>query len=456
MTATDRAGLATASGYPGRRAAWCTVIVLFLASMVSVIDRGILYVVVDPVRHDLGLGDVQIGLLQGLAFGIFYATVGVPVGIIADRTSRRLLVAGGILVWSLATIAGGLTHSFGGLFATRLLVGLGEAALGPAAVSLIADLFPPDQRGKPLSLFLMGQAIANGVALSLTSFILTAAAHGRFAGIPLLDHAAPWRAAFICCGVIGLIVVVLMLTRPEPARRGAGGAVAAVRPFGERLAFLGRNIDVFGPLYVGFALCFLGAYASAAWAPTMLMRGLGLGPAAIGAWLGPFSIAFSLAGPLIGGLLIDRLAAKRLPMGKFRILMVAPLLVIPSALAVFSPNPILAMLLVASSSAIYAVLGATTFALLQSIMPADMRGTSVALSGLVNTIIGATCGPLLVAAITTHVLGDPTHVGYSLAIVVIPALLCGIGMFALARRNMDRQRHSGGEVATMLLAAEAQ
>ncbi|WP_085940057.1 MFS transporter [Azospirillum sp. B4] len=441
--------------YPRGRTAWWTVTVLFLAAIVSIIDRGIINIVVDPVRHDLGLVDFQIGLLQGLAFGLFYATVGIPLGLVADRVSRRLLVSVGVLVWSLATIGGGLAATFGELFASRLLVGLGEAALGPAAVSLIADLFPPHRRGKPLSLFLTGQAVANGLAISLTSFIMAAAANGRFAGIPLLQNAAPWRVAFIGCGTLGLVVVALMLMTREPPRRSVQGAADATT-LADKLSFLKRNGAVFAPLYLGFALCFMAAYAAAAWSPAMLTRAFGLGPAMIGTWLGPFSMAFSFLGPLVGGLMIDHFARRSIAMAKFGILIVGPLLAIPSALAVFVPGPVFAMFLVASSSAIFAVLGATTFATLQSIVPPTMRGSAIALSGLVNTIIGATLGPLLVATLTDHLFRNPAQVGYSIAIVVIPALLGGAALFALARRGMVRQRLAGGEAATMLLAAEGQ
>ncbi|MEE3625370.1 MFS transporter [Nitrospirillum sp. BR 11752] len=441
--------------YPSRRTAWWTVTVLFLAAIVSIIDRGIINIVVDPVRHDLGLADFQIGLLQGLAFGLFYATVGIPLGLIADRVSRRLLVTVGVLVWSLATIGGGLAATFGELFASRLLVGLGEAALGPAAVSLIADLFPPHRRGKPLSLFLTGQAVANGMAISLTSFIMAAAANGRFAGIPLLQDAAPWRVAFIGCGTLGLAVVAMMLMTREPPRRGIQGT-ADPTSLADKLSFLKRNGAVLVPLYLGFALCFMAAYAAAAWSPAMLTRAFGLGPAMIGAWLGPFSMTFSFLGPLVGGLMIDHFARRSLAMAKFGILMVGPLLAIPSALAVFVPGPVFAMFLVASSSAIFAVLGATTFATLQSIVPPTMRGGAIALSGLVNTIIGATLGPLLVATLTDRLFRNPTMVGYSIAIVVVPALLGGSALFVLARRGMVRQRRAGGEAAAMLLASEGQ
>lgn len=430
------------------------VAVLFVAAIISIVDRGILSLVVDPVRNDLAMTDVQIGLLQGLAFGVFYATVGVPLGVVADRTSRRLLIVFGILIWSLATVGAGFVESFGGLFVSRLLVGLGEATLGPATVSLIADLFPPDRRGKPLSVYLMGNALGSGLAIWLTGTILTAAENKRFAGIPFLADAAPWRAAFICCGLLGFIVVVLLLLTREPARRGIKGDPAPARPARERIAYVRRNAAVLAPLYFGFALCFLGAYASGAWAPTMLMRGRGLTPAEIGLWLAPFSVVFSLAGPFIGGIVVDRLAGWGRPMAKFALLVAVPVLAIPSALAVFAPGSVSAMFLVASSSAVYAVLGTITFALLQSIMLPDMRATSIAFTGLFNTMLGATLGPLLVAAVTTHVIGDPAKVGYGLAIVIIPSLVGGSALFALAWRAMAHQRRTGGEAATMLIEAE--
>jgi MFS family permease len=435
------------------RSAWWTVIVLFLAAIISIIDRAIINIVVDPVRHDLGLVDLQISLLQGLAFGLFYATVGIPLGMVADRVSRRLLVTVGVLVWSLATIGGGFAGSFGDLFLSRLLVGLGEAALGPAAVSLIADLFPPHKRGKPLSLFLTGQAVANGLAISLTSFIMEAAARGAFAGVPLLDGAAPWRVAFIGCGALGLFVSALMLLTREPPRGGRDGA-AEIMTLQEKIGFLRRNAGIFAPLYLGFAFCFLAAYGAAGWAPAMLTRAFGATPGMIGTWLGPFSMAFSIAGPMIGGILIDHFARRHVAMAKFRILALAPLVAIPSALAVLAGGPVLAMFLVASSSAVFAVLGTTTFATLQSVVPPGMRGSAVALSGLVNTLIGATLGPMLIAFATDHLFGDPAMVGYSIMLVVIPALLCGVALFALSGRAMQRQRATGGEAARLMGATE--
>jgi MFS family permease len=436
--------------YPRPLQAWWLIAILFLASVVSVIDRSILSIIVDPVKADLSLTDIHISLLQGLAFGLFYATVGLPLGLTADRTSRRTLIIAGVTVWSLATIGGGLAQSFAPLFVSRLLVGLGEAALAPAAISLIADLFPPDRRGRPISIFLIGQAIANGLAISITSLIVAAAAAGKFAHVPLLSHLPPWRIAFVCCGLMGFLVVAAMLTTREPQRQSLSQQIGVAAQIRLNIDYLSRNRAVFVPLYLGFALCFLAGYAGAGWAPAMLMRGFGATSVQIGKWLGPLSMLFSVVGPTIGGILVDRYARRGNDMAKLVILSIAPLCVIPSALAVFAPNLASAVVLVASSGAVFAIVGTTMFALLQVIVPPDMRGVSVALTGLVNTIIGATLGPLLVAALTERVFADPAKVGFSIFLVVVPALLLAVALFAAARRALLAQRASDGEVGRLM------
>lgn len=429
---------APAADWPDRRQAWTFVALLFLAGICSVIDRGALNVVVDPVRHDLGIGDQQIGLLQGLAFGLFYAFMGVPMGLAADRVSRRRLVAGGIALWSLATIGSGLAQSFGELFAARLLVGLGEAALSPAAISLIADLFPPDRRGRPISLFMMGQGLANGLAISLTGLILTAAAGGAFDHLPLVGGLAPWRLAFVWFGASGLVIAgaILLLAR-EPARLGVAARVQS-RPGAAEAAFVWRNRAVLVPLYLGFAVCFAAAYGAAAWMPAMLTREFHQTPAFLGAWLGPLSMLFSAVGPLLGGALIDRSMRAGRPRARFAILSLAPLCAAPAMLAALAPDARLAAGLAASANAVFAVTGTIMLASLQLLFPPRMRGSAVAITLVLNTVLGATLGPLAVAMVTERVLGDPALVGWSIALVCLPCLVLAAGLYALARRNIGR------------------
>lgn len=428
--------------WPSPARAWGMVGLLFLAGVFSVIDRGVLAIVVDPVRQDIGIGDEQVALLQGLAFGLFYAVMGMPMGLLADRVSRKRLVAAGIALWSLATIGSGLAQGFGSLFAARLMVGLGEAALGPCAISLIADLFPPDRRGRPISLYMMGQGLANGLAITLTGLVLTHAARGAFAGFPVLEALAPWRIAFVLFGAggIGVAAALALLTR-EPERKGAAIPASAKGIAGAaELRWLWAHRGVTLPLYLGFAICFTAAYGAGAWTPTLLLRGYGVSPAFLGAWLGPFAMAFSATGPLLGGWLLDRAVRQGRDGARFVILRFAPLCAIPSGLAVLAGDPRLAAILVASSNAIFACVGTVMFATLQTLVPSNMRGSAISLTLVLNTLLGATLGPLLVATITERGFGDPAKVGWSIALVVIPCVIAASGLYALAERNMGRRR----------------
>ena len=423
-----------ADGWPDRRRAWLFLALLFLAGICSVIDRSVLNFVADPVRRDLGIDDQQIGLLQGLAFGLFYACMGVPMGLLADRISRRNLVAGGIGLWSLATIGGGLAADFRHLFAARLLVGLGEAALSPAAISLIADLFPPDRRGRPISLFMMGQAIAAGLGISLTGLIVAAAGRGAFAGVPQFGGLAPWRIAFILFGSAGLLIaaLVLLLAR-EPARLGIAPAEGG-RPGREGARFLWRHRGVMAPLYLGFAACFTAAYGAAAWTPSLLLRGFHVTPAFLAAWLGPLTMAFSALGPLLGGWLVDRSMQSGRTGSRYAILAAAPICAIPAMLAAGVSDPRLAALLIASAAGVFSVIGTVMLSTLQLLAPAQLRGTAVALTLVLNTVLGASLGPVAIAGVTERVLGDPARVGLSIALVCVPCLVLAALLYAVAAR----------------------
>lgn len=418
----------------GAARAWWTIAVLCVAALLSVIDRGIIKLAVDPVRADLHLTEVQMGLLLGLAFGLIYSVGGVALGAVADRYNRRNLVIAGIAVWSLATIAAGLARNFHEMFAARMIVGLGEAALAPAAVSLIADLFAPDRRGRPMGVYMTGQGIANGLAITLTGLVIAASAAHRFDSIALFDGLAPWRVTFLLCGASGLFVILLLLTCPEPARTTVSQAPSLLAQARETLQYLWIQRRLFVPLYLGFAFCFMAAYGAAAWSPAMLGRVFGLGPAQLAQTLGPLAMVFAAAGPLLGGAIIDPLVRRFGDPGRLMLIAGVTLLAIPSGLAVLAPDGTAAAVLVASGGAIYPLIGLGVITALQSQWPAPMRGFGVSITGLVNTLIGAIVGPLLIAWLTERVFRDEARVGESLAIVVVAALLVGGALFVVAAR----------------------
>ena len=161
------------SGYPTSARAWTMVSLLTPAYVVSFVDRYILGLLIDPIKADLGLSDLQMGLLLGPAFGIFYATMGLPLGFLADRSRRTWIVAAGITIWSAATAFSGLAKNFAQMFVARLSVGVGEATLSPCAMSLISDSFPEDRRGKPIAMYSSAISVVSALAALLGAAVLT-------------------------------------------------------------------------------------------------------------------------------------------------------------------------------------------------------------------------------------------------------------------------------------------
>src|SRR5690348_862046 len=192
-----------ASGYPKRSYAWTVVAILIATAVLSYTDRQVLSLLVDPVRSDLGISDTQISVLLGTAFAVVYGTAGIPLGYLADRTSRRNLICAGVLLWNLGTLACALAHDFGQLFASRLVVGLGEAALSPAAISLISDYFPPSRRGVAVGCFLGGIAAGTGASLLIGGAVLHLVQQGALGGTPFAALST-WRLVLLIIGAPGL------------------------------------------------------------------------------------------------------------------------------------------------------------------------------------------------------------------------------------------------------------
>jgi MFS family permease len=425
--------------YAPRVQAWWAVAVFFLASIVSVVDRGILALLVAPIRHDLAISDVQIGLLQGLSFGLFYAVVGLPLGLFSDRFSRRWLMIGGIAVWSVATCLGGLASNFGQLFAARMLVGLGEATLAPCAVSIITDLFPSNRRGRPLSIYLLGQAIASGLAVLLTGWILGLVGQGAFRHLAGLGGLAGWRIVFLLCGASGLVVLGLMLTMPEVQRRGAALGGRSSLGLGASWAFLRRNAAVMAPVYLGFAVSSLGSYGLGAWSATYLIRTFHLSASQVGRDLGPASIVAGALGAILAGVMLDHASRSGHVRSKLKLAVFLPLISLPVVFLATATSPMSAVLVIAILTAAVPTVGATVVAILQDVVPADMRGLAVSLCGFFNTIIGAVFGPLLIAMVTEKGLHNAAFLNLGIPLVIAPAAVVAALLFLCAALAIGRR-----------------
>jgi MFS family permease len=422
------------TAYPPAARAWSVVFILFLAGAISAIDRSILDLVVDPVRRDLAITDVQISLLQGFSFSLFYATVGLPLGLIADRIHRVRLLTLAIATWSLATLVGGLAPNYGWLFVSRIFVGFGEAALGPCALSLICDLFPPERRGRPLSVHMVGGAIGSGFGILMVGIIAAQTLRGAFHFLPEALGTSAWRMAFVIAGALGFGVVALLLTQREPLRRGISVTTGRQQAVLDSGRFFVANWRVFLPFYAAYGALALASWGAKAWTPAMLVRHFGMTLESVGRTLGITTLVVAATGTLIAGQIIDGGIARQGARGKLAMLAILALCGVPSVFAVFAPDGIRAILLVtvlglALSAGTTAVLSA-----LADLVPNEMRAVSVSILGLCSTLLGLTLGPFLIANVTEHGFRDPQMVGYSIMLVAGPALLCASALYVVTRR----------------------
>ncbi len=436
MTASDEA---TQADYPSSVRAWWVAGLLFCAAIISYTDRQVLSLLVDPVRRDLAIGDTQVSLLMGAAFAMIYSVAGVPLGFLADRVSRRNLLAAGVLVWSLATIGCGLAQGFGQLFACRVLVGLGEAALAPAAVSLISDYFPPRRRATAIAVFFAGISIGIGSAILIGGGLLHAIQSGLMAQTPLAA-AAPWRLVFLLVGAPGLVWVVLLFTVREPLRRqgqmaaeptGASPRVQSVSTAGGRLSLR------LAPIFAAVALASFVDNAIAAWSPSLLIREFHRPAADVGVTLGGVFMAAGALGVLAGGVGADRAARVGGWSGRLRICLVAAVLNLPALALLVSGQLDLVLAGVAVDFVMSGVVTAAGLSAILDLVPNRRRGLATSISFFLNVAVGVGVGPTAVALAESGVFGVRRGLGPPLLLVAGGAYLVVVGAlwFALSRRR---------------------
>jgi MFS family permease len=422
---------ATSTAESGRYA-WYVVGVLVLATILSYTDRQILSLVVDPLRRDLSISDTDVGLLLGTAFAVVYGLAGLPFGHLADRRSRRGLIAGGIAAWSVGTAACGLAGSFGALFAARMVVGVGEAVLTPAAVSLISDYFPPQRRGTATGVFLMGIAIGAGGAIFFGGLVLGAVQSGAFAGTPLAALPA-WRAVIVMLGAGGLVPLALLATVREPPRRTEPATTSA--PAADPGAIAWPRL---APLLFGVATISLVDNAVLAWAPTRLIRDFGVEPGWLGLVLGALLIAGGGAGVLAGGFAGDAVRARLGARGPRLVCLGAALVTAPLALVSLSAT----VPVVLASIALYVLCSgvgtAAGIAAILDAVPHARRGFATAVSFFLNVALGAGVGPPAVALVAEHVVGPAAGLGPAIASVWMAGFGIVAGCFVLSLRSAPR------------------
>lgn len=376
-----------------------TLGLLMVVYVVNTIDRQVMNILVEPVRQELELSDAQMGWLVGGAFALFYTLAGLPIARLADRRSRRNIIAVALLVWSAMTVASGLARSFAQLMAARVGVGIGEAGCTPPAHSMLSDTFPPERRATAISLYSLGIPIGTLLGMALGGY--------------LADELG-WRTAFFVVGAPGIVLSgVMMTTLREPTRGAFDRAGDADAPsLGESLRFL-RGLPAMRHMLAATSLQTLFLAAAVTFQAPFLQRVHGLTLTEAGFQLGLIAGVLGGAAVLLAGVLADRLGRIDLRWHCW-LPAIGALSAIPfSALAFTTPDARVAVAGIAAAtfgSYMYSGLG---HAVMQGLVKPRMRATTSAVALFAMNLVGFGLGPVLLGTISDW-LGGEEQIRYAL------------------------------------------
>lgn len=405
--------------FPNPAYAWFVVFALAFTNCVSYIERNILNILMQPMKLDFQLSDTQASLLAGFAFVSFYAVFGIYVGRLGDRKNRKWIVTIGIVLWSIATFGCSLARNFWQFFATRVSVGVGEATLGPTAISIITDYFPRKKLASALSFYTGAQYIGAGAALIVGSLLLQFATGLPPLTVPGIGHIAPWQMVFMFVGIGGTVVLLPMLFVKEPIRRGLMPGTEASKkgiPTRELIAFIRRNPITFCALFIAFPMNGIIGQGTSAWMPTYFIRNFGWKAHEIGIPYGLSMAGLGFLGVLTGPHLLRWLENRGYTDSYLRL----PLITIPIALffqliVPFMPTAELAFGVLCISIYLAPIPLSGQTAAMQVVTPNQMRGQVASIYLFTANMIGLAMGPTIVALFTDYLYQSNKAISFSVA-----------------------------------------
>lgn len=396
--------------------------ILALVQMCAQLNNGVMSLLVEPVKRDLQLTDLQMSYLLGFSVVMFYVLIGIPAARLVDRHNRKWLLTVSIAIWSAATAACGLAQNYWQFFAARVGIGTGESINGPLAYSLLADYFPPDKLPRAIAVYNVGFQGGTALSLLLGAFMIHILVGLPTIDVPLLGVVRDWQVVFICTGLVGLPIALLVAGIAEPARRGTPGVVlkketqAGGATLREVLGYLVENKRVYGPIFLGLCFTSMHMFGLAAWSAAFYGRTYGWSPATVGLYSGLLNLGLAL--PALGGAVwFNDLMRKRghadanMRVLAFGFSSAAPFMI----LGPLMPSPWLALALSGLGSALMLLAAPSLNAALQIITPNEMRGQMTALYMFVMYAIGGGLGPTYFAFLTEHIWGNEKLLNYTIA-----------------------------------------
>ena len=407
--------------YPNPKYAWYCMGIIVFAYFFGFMDRIIVGLLTPAIQRDLGFSDTQMGVIQGLAFALFYTLFVIPIGWAADRFNRTWLLTTGTAVWSIFTAGCGLVRSFTGLFSMRVGVGIGEATLNPCTASLIGDYFPPRQRAKAFGIYTMATAFGTGLTYIFGGALI--AFTGAFSDqvatfyLPFLGNIPAWQAVFIIIGLAGLLPAILMaLTVREPKRKEIAKNQNKRATWKEIFSFFSKNKTALLLHHFGVAFVLMAIYGWVNWLPALFLR--------IHEWTVPqFSLYYGIFGGFFGilsaissGYVTNWFKDNGRAEGSMLTVLWGSIgITIGTGIAPLMPTPEMTLALFAVAGIFANWPSAQALLAINEITPNQLRGTITAIYILVIGI----GGPFAMGWATDNIFGDPQKINYSMSLVTI-------------------------------------
>jgi len=411
---------------------WGVLAILVCVYMLHHLDRMVLSLLQEPIKHEFNLSDGQLGLISGTAYALAFGIAGLPLGMLVDRTHRVRLLAVLLTVWSGLTALGATVTSYLGLFLIRVGVGAAESGGTPTNLSLISDYFHKDRRSTAIGIYLVGSQIGTLVGFALTGIV--AAKYG-------------WRPALLVAGIPGLMLMALLLLVVREPKRQEAQRISPLAAFKEI-----RSNPLLLHLIIALTLANVVAPGLSSWLPSFLIRTHELDIRSVGITMAATIYPFSTLASILAGMATDRFAAKRAT-AMFRIMAAAAFFMVPVVLVgVLTGSLWMALAAFTMQHVLHMFISTPGYALAMEFVPSTMRGTTAAVLQVLSNLIGFGMGPMVGGALSDLLqpyFGDQS-LRYALAIFVFLSLWpCAHLLRASVLAKRARKAKADGEAGAL-------
>ncbi|MAI55059.1 MAG: hypothetical protein CBC55_11875 [Gammaproteobacteria bacterium TMED95] len=398
------------------------VITIFtLASTCSIIDRQILNVMVGPIKRDLGgISDTQVSLIMGFAFALFYTLMTYPAGRITDRYNRKNLMTAGIAGWSFMTMLCGAANQYWQLFLARMGVGVGEATLGPASNSALADYFPPERLpiaiGIVASAPFIGQGLANIAGGPLIDYLEATPNYV----VPVLGEIYSWQMVLMIVGAPGLLIALAVWFLIEPERKNKQREDSNSVPLSEVWDFILTRKHFFFFVFLGYLCLATQGWSLFSWLVEYFVRNHGWSRTEIGLSYGSIALTLGIAGSVAGGLFASRMIRRGTLDATLRVVLYSTIALFPlAAFLTIVPNPYLALAMLVPVTFCMAMPPGLIIATLQTVSPNELRGQMVAFYLIAVNFLSYSFAPSLPAVISDFVFETEQGLGQAISLLAV-------------------------------------